>query len=298
VVTNQVGTLLIPFGGSFTGKPAPGLTETVLVHTSKNAMPVDLIIATLTGEPATRGYQPTGKEEPLAIRLTGKFKTAFPNGKPQPYGQKKEEAKKESAPPPKQLMASTAENSVVLVGDADMLSDGAAVDVQDVFGQRLVVPRNGNLAFAQGFVEQFAGDQALMSLRSRASFVRPLTVIQQMESQAQEAYLGKIKSLEDNLNQTQEKLQALQKGRGASAQQSTILTPEQQTEIENFRKHAAETRVALKELRKNLRVETDRLEIWTKVVNIALVPLLVAILGLALGYARRRHVVEAAGAKK
>ena len=55
-----------------------------------------------------------------------------------------------------------------MVADVDMLTDGAAVDIQDVFGQRVVVPRNGNLAFAQGLVEQLAGDNALMNLRSRA----------------------------------------------------------------------------------------------------------------------------------
>ena len=101
VVTSQVGTMLIPFGGVFTGKPAAGLTETVLAHTSKNSMLVDLIIATLSGEPSTRGFQPSGKEMPLAIRLTGKFKTAFPKGKPKPYvppgEQKKGEAEKKPA---------------------------------------------------------------------------------------------------------------------------------------------------------------------------------------------------------
>ena len=49
---------------------------------------------------------------------------------------------------------------MVLVADVDMLTDGAAVEVQEIFGQKLVVPRNGNLAFAQGLVEQLAGDPA------------------------------------------------------------------------------------------------------------------------------------------
>ena len=193
----------------------------------------------------------------------------------------------------KHLRESAAENSIVLVADVDLLSDGAAVEVQDVFGQKLVVPRNGNLSFAQGLVEQFAGDQNLMSLRSRASFTRPLTVIQRMEAQAQQQYLGKIKALEDSLNQTQEKLQALQKGKPGAAT-STILTPEQQVEIDNFRKKAAETRVELKEVRKNLRVETDRLQFWTKVVNIGLVPLLVALTGLGLALVKRRRAAAAA----
>jgi ABC-type uncharacterized transport system involved in gliding motility auxiliary subunit len=298
VVTSQVGTLLIPFGGAFKGKPADGLTQTVLAHTSKNAMPVDLIIATLSGEPSTRGFQPTNEQMPLAIRLTGKFHTAFPEGKPKPFGmppradkKKGAEPKKEEPKPEPQLKQSAAENSVVLVADVDLLSDGAAVEIQEVFGQRVAVPRNGNLALALGLVEHFSGDSALIGLRSRASFSKPLTTIREMEAQAQQQYLGKIKELEDNLNQTQENLKKLQTTKGGAA--STIMTPEQQAELDNFRKRAVETRRDLKELRKNLRVETDTLEFWTKVVNIGLVPLLVALTGLALALRRRRAVASA-----
>jgi len=297
VVTSQVGTLLIPFASVFTGKPAAGLTETVLAHTSKNSMLVDLIIATLSGEPSTRGYQPSGTEYPLAIRLSGKFKTAFPEGKPKPYEPPAKDKKK--AAPPKaeeaktgpQLKESAKDNSVVLVSDVDMLTDGAAVDIQDVFGQRLVVPRNGNLNFALSLVEQVAGDFDLSSLRSRAAFTRPLTVIQQMEARAQQSYLGKIKELEDNLGKTQEKLAALQKSRAGAA--STVLTPEQQSEVDNFRKKAAATKRDLKELRRNLRVESEKLQFRTKLVNIGLMPLLVALLGLALALARRRRKTAA-----
>jgi ABC-type uncharacterized transport system involved in gliding motility auxiliary subunit len=86
--------------------------------------------------------------------------------------------------------------------------------------------------------------------------------------------------------QTQEKLAALQKQRGGT--QSAILTPEQQTEVENFRKKAADAKRDLKELRKNLRVESETLQFWTKLVNIGAIPLLVVILGLGLALARRR----------
>jgi len=294
VVTSQVGTLLIPFGGAFKGKPAEGLTQTVLARTSKNAMPVDLIIATLSGEPSTRGFQPSGEEMPLAIRLTGKFHTAFPEGKPQPFmppradrkkGQDEKKKAEDKAEP--QLKQSKDDNSVVLVADVDLLSDGAAVEIQEVFGQRVVVPRNGNLALALGLVEQLSGDSALISLRSRASFSQPLTVLREMEAQAQQQYLGKIKELEDSLNQTQENLQKLQRSKAGVT--SSILTAEQQAELDNFRKKAAEARLALKQLRKNLRVETDALEFWTKVVNIGLVPLLVAMAGLLLALGRRRR---------
>ena len=290
VVTSQVGTLLVPFSGVFSGKPAEGLSQTVLAHTSKNSMLVDLIIATLSGEPSTRGFEPSGQEQPIAIRLQGKFATAFPEGKPRPFMPRDEKSadKKEPAKPEPQLKESAQETSVVLVGDVDMLTDNASVEVQDVFGQRLVVPRNGNLNFALSLVEQLAGDQNLINLRSRAAFTRPLNVIRDMEARAQQAYLGKIKELEDSLNKTQEKLQELQKARGGG--QATILTPEQQAEIENFRKVATETRRELKDVRKNLREETDTLQFWTKVVNIGFVPLLVAVAGLVLALIHRRRV--------
>jgi ABC-type uncharacterized transport system involved in gliding motility auxiliary subunit len=291
VVTSQVGTLLIPFGGAFKGKPADGLKQTVLAHTSKNSMPVDLIIATLSGEPSTRGFQPSGEEMPLAIRLTGKFHSAFPDGKPKPYAppraDKKKDEKKDDGKVEPHLKQSAEENSVALIADVDMLSDGAAVEIQEVFGQRVAVPRNGNLALALGLVEHFSGGNALIGLRSRASFSKPLTVVREMEAQAQQQYLGKIKELEDSLNQVQENLKKLQGSKAGTS--SSIMTTEQQTELENFRAKAIETRGVLKELRKKLRVETDALEFWTKVVNIGLVPLLVALAGLGLALAKRRR---------
>jgi ABC-type uncharacterized transport system involved in gliding motility auxiliary subunit len=175
----------------------------------------------------------------------------------------------------------------VLVSDVDMLTDGAAVDVQDVFGQRVVVPKNGNLNFAQSLVEQVAGDFDLSGLRSRAAFTRPLVVVQQMEARAQQAYLGKIKALEDDLIATQDKLTAMQKQ--SPSAQATILTPAQQAEIESFKKKAIQTRQDLKELRKTLRAQTDALQFWTKIVNIGALPLLVIIVGLGIAIARRRR---------
>ena len=295
-VTSQVGTLLYAFGGYFTGKPVEGLNMTVLAHSSPNNMPVDLIIATLTGEPSTKGFQPTNAEQPLALRLSGKFKSVFPDGKPKdPYAEMKKEkegeAKKPEAPTEPHLKESKDENTVVLVGDADMLTDNAAVEIQDVFGQRVVVPRNGNLNFAQSLVEQLASDQNLIGLRSRAAFTRPLTVVREMESKAQEAYLGKIKELEDDLQETQKTLEDIQKRRGdAKDKGPVVLSPEQQQEVDNFRKRAVETRKDLKDLRRDLRQDAESLQFWTKVVNIGAMPLLIVLLGAGIALSRKNQV--------
>jgi len=283
IATARLGSLLMPFAGVFTGKPAEGLSETVLIRTSSYSQLVDSFAATAQGEAAVKTFQPSGTEYPLAVRLTGKFKTAFPDGKPRPEDKTKAGPAKDAAP----LKESAAENAVVLVGDSDFINDGAAVQIQEIFGQRIVIPRNGNIAFAQALVDQFAGDPDLIKLRSRASAARPFIRIRDMEARAQQAYLGKIKELESNLGQTQEKLAALQKGRGPAA--GAILSAEQQSELENFKRKAAETRLALKEVRRELRSESEALQFWTKVVNIALMPLLVAIAGIAFAVLRRRR---------
>ncbi len=286
VTTSYLGTALLAFSGAFSGKPAEGLKESVLMHTSPTVKLVDSANAMARGEEAVRGFQPDGKEHPIAIRLTGKFKTAFPEGRPAPKADK--DAKPAPAEAGPALKESKTEGTVVLVGDSDLLNDGAAVQIRDIFGQKVAIPINGNLAFIQALVEQMGGDSDLINVRSRATASRPFTVVKQMEAEAAQAYLGKIKSLEESLQETRKKLESLQKTK-APAGGGAILSAEQQAEVENFRKRAADTRRELKNVRRELRSETESLEFWTKVVNTAAMPLLVALAGIAIAIVKRRR---------
>jgi ABC-type uncharacterized transport system involved in gliding motility auxiliary subunit len=283
VVTSQIETLLYAFGGAFELKLPDSLRATELIKSSPDSMLVDNANATKAGDEATKAFKPSGNAMPLALRLTGRFKTAFPEGLV---------LDKKPVPDTPALKESSSENSVILVADVDMLADGAAVDIQDVFGRKVVVPSNGNLAFAMGMVEQFSAGDALVSLRSRAASFRPLTVVRELEAEAQKQYFGQIQALEEELQKTTAKLQALQK-EGGGAKGAQILTPEQQAELERFRKTVAESRLALKEVRKNLRQDAESLVFWTKVANIALMPLLVALAGLIVALIRRRRVAAA-----
>jgi ABC-type uncharacterized transport system involved in gliding motility auxiliary subunit len=280
IVTGSIETLLYAFGGAFEVKGSD-LKAAELLKSSPNSMLVESGDAIKSGDDATKNFKPSGKSLPLALRLTGKFKTAFPEGIKQ---------KDKPVPDTPALRESATENSVILVADVDMLADGAAVDVQDVFGRKVVVPSNGNLAFALGMVEQLAAGDALISLRSRTASFRPLTVVRELEADAQKQYFGKIRALEEELQKTTARLQELQKAQGPNAGsggKAQILSPEQQDELERFRKNVAETRLALKEVRKNLRQDAEALVFWTKVANIALMPLLVALIGLLVALVRR-----------
>src|SRR3954471_9405329 len=118
VVTGSIETLLYAFGGAFQVKPVEGLKPTELLRSSPNSMLVDNMNATKSGDEATRSFKPSGQPLPLAVRLTGKFKTAFPDGL--------QLDKKPVAGTPV-LKESSVENSVILVADVDLLADGAAV---------------------------------------------------------------------------------------------------------------------------------------------------------------------------
>ncbi len=89
----------------------------------------------------------------------------------------------------------------------------------------------------------------------------------------------------DRLQETQQRLNELQVAR--DDQQQIVLTPEQAAEIEEFRKIRFETQRELKNVRRNLRQDIERLGFQVKALNMAAIPLLVAVFGVARGWRRR-----------
>jgi ABC-type uncharacterized transport system involved in gliding motility auxiliary subunit len=297
IITADATNLLLGFAGAFTGTAAPGLKETVLIKSSPRSQLVDPMSAQFGGEKIMKDLVPSGTEYPLAVRLTGKFKTAFPDGKPKapeppPAPDAKPEDKKPDAPAEKGLTESKEETAVVLIGDTDVIQDQVMVqEVQSPLGngQRMVVPKNGNLAFAQGAIEQLSGDNNLIAVRSRASRERQFTVVNAIQEKAESASQSKIKELETSLQETQTKLNDLQKAKGAEKGQKFILSPEQQEEIVNFRKKEAEVKQQIKEERKKMHADIDVLENTLKWGNIAVMPALVALAGIFLAVVRHQR---------
>jgi ABC-type uncharacterized transport system involved in gliding motility auxiliary subunit len=284
VVTSQVGDLWIPFGGAFTGTPVAGLKETVLLHSSTESQLVDAMMAAISGENVMKEFKPSGTSYALAVRLTGKFRTAFPNGKPP------DPADGTNQPPAAapSLKESASDTAVVLVGSSDMFANEFSLQqMQTPFGV-LNSPRNGNLNLAQSIVENLAGDSDLISVRSRATTSHPFTRIEQMKARAEEVYQSKINEYEQSLQDTRQKLADLQKSKD-QGQQRFILSPEQQAEIEKLRKKESETNQALKQERKELARDINSTENWLKWGNIIGMPLLVAMSGVGLAGLKRKR---------
>jgi ABC-type uncharacterized transport system involved in gliding motility auxiliary subunit len=285
VVTSQIDNLLLPFAGVFTGTPVGDLKQTVLLHTSPQSQLVEKFMAQFSGAQIEKDFKASGQEYTLALRLVGKFKTAFPEGKPHESAPGEEDKKDQSTNSVPSLKESK-ETSVILVGDSDMIYDRFAAQVQNLFGQRLVFPMNGNLNLVQNIVEQNAGDENLIAIRSRATMNRPFTRVRKMEVAAQDRYRSKIKELESSLQETQNRVNELQKTKENG--QKFILSPEQQAELAKFQEKQVQVRKELKDVRKDLHREIDSLENRLKWINIAGMPLVVTIAGVSLALLKRR----------
>jgi ABC-type uncharacterized transport system involved in gliding motility auxiliary subunit len=291
VLGAALSDLLMPYAGAFTGKPAEGLKEDILVHSTKQAGLVDTALLQAGPDAIQKAAQSANTEYPIAIRLTGRFKTAFPNGKPEVKNADNPSPgatpAASSAPVPELLKEARSEGVVILVGDADFAYDAIAGRAQQVLGQNVFIPSNGNLNFIQSCAEQLAGDSDLIGIRSRASGNRPFVVVNKMAAAAQQKYQSKIDELEDNLNQTRQKLAELQTSK--QTDQKLLLSPEQQAEIKKFHESEATINRELKQLRKNLREEIDSLQNTVKWIDIAGMPIVVTLVGLALAFVKRRQ---------
>jgi ABC-type uncharacterized transport system involved in gliding motility auxiliary subunit len=295
VLTSQTDDVWLPFAGAFTGTPAEGLKSDVLLKSSKQAQLVDGVTAQFNGQKTIDELKPAGVNYSLGMRLTGKFKTAFPDGKPggdakdadAKDGDKPEADKTATKASKDSLKESKANGIVFLFGDADMLADQFTVQINRMF--RIAEPLNGNLALVQSLVEQASGDASLVGARSRASLRRPFTVVQKIETEARMKWQSELERLQKKQDEAQQKLSEIKvKQDGNTAK--IILTPEQQAALETFQKQQVSARTELKKVKRSLREDVESLENKLKWLNIALVPLLVSVAGVGLAVARhRRH---------
>ncbi|HXC36611.1 MAG TPA: Gldg family protein [Candidatus Acidoferrales bacterium] len=284
VVTSEIDSLWLPTVGAFTGEPVAGLKETVLLHSSKEAELTDAMMAGMGGEAVMNGFKATGVNYDLAIRLTGKFKTAFPGGEPKDESAGTNTVAKAAD---NSLKESKTDTSVVLVGDSDMLADDFSLQKQNTPLGEMVNALNANLNFAQNLVEQMAGDSNLIGLRSRGSISRPFTRIKKLEAAAEATGQEKINELQQSLQDTEQKLNDLQQ-QNPGKDQKLILSPQQQAEIDNFRKKQAEVSRELRQAQKDLRREVVSLETQLTWLNILAMPCAITMAGVTTALIKRK----------
>ncbi len=302
---------------------AEGATTQVspILVTSAQAMQIAADKFAMMPDPVglLRAYKPEGKALTLAARVSGSANSAFPEGAPKPPKKDDEKAKDDdkakgdeksksepaksepkaeakdakpkdekaeaAAAPAKPHTASGRVNAIV-VADADLLNDQFWVEVRDFLGQQVAIPNASNAAFVVNALDNLSGSESLIALRGRGAEDRPFKLVNELRRDAERRYREKEQALTAKLKDVQDQLAKLEKaGEGGSV----LLSESDRQAIDKFRADMLATRRELREVKRALREDIDRLDGWLKFANIALVPLLIGVGGLGWAAVRRRR---------
>ena len=259
------------------------ITVTPLITTSAKSGTAPARTAMLGSAAMMRQYRAAGAPLTIALKLSGTFKTAFPDGPPAD-SEKKDDAKDNSN---KSAQLKEGESTVVVIADVDMLADETnAKDVTTPFGIMKQV-LSDNSVFVSNLAGQLAGDNDLISIRSRKVIDRHFTKVAKLQKEAQIRFEDKIKELQQQLQEAQQRINQLEQQKKSSGQQGFI-SNEQREEIRKFNLEKRRINKQMRQVQKDLRKDIDKLGTRIKLANIVLMPLLVVLAGIFIAIRKRR----------
>ncbi len=288
MATAQLKSAMFIESGSLAKREGADVTFTPLVETSAQAGTVaSMLLQFAQPDDVAKQITPSGKKT-IAALVTGKLKSAFPDGAPKDEPKPDAPAPAPEAPKAKgdHLAESKTTSTLFVIADTDWLFDDYSVRKFNFFGQTAAEPFNDNLAFAANTVEFLGGSQDLISIRGKGTSLRPFDVVRKMEAEAQKQYQTKLTELDGRLQQVQTKLTELQGKKGEGNR--LVATPELAKAIEDFQKQQATIRGERREIRRALREDIDRLENRLLVLNLLSTPVAVLLFGLWFSRNRRK----------
>ncbi len=287
-VTAQLQLMRISSGGAIQETGIDGITVTPLIQSSRDSMLVDTVAVRRRDDPSRllEAFDPSGVRQNLAVRITGKARTAYPGGAPAQNADPEAQQNPDAPKPPEPPQVSEGNINIIVVADVDMLADSHVVSGQT--GQ----PISNNGDFVVNAVENLAGGGALIGLRGRGLSHRPFTTVERIEDAARTKYFATEQRLEAELQDTQNQLAQLQSlNRDEIALE--LMSAEDQRRIIEFNRKMLTLRQQLRDVRKALNNDIDTLETQLQFANIALVPILLVAFGMVAASWRRSRLRSA-----
>ena len=272
VITANLASINVATSGFFSLAKNSKIKLTPLIETSSDASVVAADSVKFLPDPSKLlvGYQPGKERYVIAGRLEGAFASAFPDRKD-----------------PGHLAQAKSGGDIVLVADTDILTNRLWLQVQPFLGQPLVNAFANNGDLFVNAVDNLTGSSDLISIRGRGTSQRPFTRVEDMKRVAEDSFRGKEAELQDELQQTEHKVLALQNEKTKGNE--TILSPEQQEELSSFVQKRADIRKQLRQVRRGLDEQIDALGNRIKLIDIGLMPVLVTLAALGFAWWRRRR---------
>ena len=281
VITSSLKMMLIAEGGAVSHKSgATSRFEPLITLSKDSGVIAGSMAAYMMPSDLARDLKSDGKEKTVAAMVSGKFPTAFPNGKPAAEGQ----SQASSSRPHK--ATSDNETSIVVITDVDLFSDANSVDKFRFGPQVMVRARNDNLNFLVNAADFLGGSEDLIAIRSKGRIARPFDRVAEIQKNAQQRWQSEEEQLTNQLNDLQKKLNDMQSQRTDGNRY--VLTSEQQSEINRFRDEELKVKQKRREVRKNLREDIEKLGRQVVAANMLFVPLAAAGLGVTMFLRRSR----------
>jgi ABC-type uncharacterized transport system involved in gliding motility auxiliary subunit len=244
-----------------------------------------------------------GISHTIAARISGVIETAFPDGRPIVEVEALDEettalneedtAAAEEEPTPEHLGSSNSEVNILVFADTDMLGDRMWVQVGQFMGQRIPRPFSNNGDMVINALDNLSGGADLSSIRGRGTYSRPFTKVIQLQRQADDRLRVEEAELLDRLAEAEAALAEL--NQDENGELIGQVTPEIQAEVDRFNELMLETRRSLRDVQYQLTEDIEQLGANLKLINTALIPMLLSLLALLLSYlrAKRRKAVRA-----
>jgi len=296
ILTAETGVLQLASAGVLKAKEGASTTLTPLVRTSLQSTQIEVDAVKMQPDPVKilAEFKSDNQSYILAARVAGPVKSAFPDGPPTEPKKEGEETPANpaatTAPPAEALKESKVPANLIVVADTDLLEDLFWAQVQDFFGQRMIIPAASNGDFVINAVDNLLGSDDLISLRTRGMSARPFLTVQELQRDAELKFRAKERELTEKLRDTEKKLGELQsQGQPQGEAGRAIVSREQQEAIEKFRADMLGIRRELRDVQHELRRDIEALDMTLKFVNIGLVPILVGIAAIIVGVVRIRR---------
>ncbi len=283
-VTSQLKIVSFGSAGILNKKEGATVNFSPLFETSAEAMQLPVAMLQMDRNPVElmKDFKSENKKFTLAARLSGKVKTAYPDGQPQsdinnPFDQ-------DYVAPGKIL--TEGDINAIVVADTDMMNDEFWITMQDFYGVQVPQPIADNGNFIINALENMSGSSDLISLRNRGEYSRPFTVVDDIRRKAEAQFREQQQMLETKLAETEKKITALQQEKTGS---DLLISDQQRAEIDKFRMEQINTRKELRAVQHELQKNIEQLGTVLKFINIGLTPLLIVIVAFTIGMIRTRR---------
>lgn len=303
-ITSELNAIRMPFVGQLKLLDVndPNLTHTPLVQTTAKGntwtVSSSYELAMITPERIRAKFMPGTKPVTMAYMVSGRFRSAFPNGieiensMPDPNDPNETITTTQTITG---LTQATEDCAVVVISDADFISDPLAYQ-QTIFGA--MSPVGDNSALILNSIEGLFGSSDLIAIRSRGNYTYPFELVDKIEAEAKQETEDEVETLNAVITQYNSDLQKLvsqaQDGQDALIG-SDILTQRRNLEAKIVQAKRKLNEVKLKR-RERIEALRNRLRQWNMLAAPAVILCVAVIIGIRRNVRKRHYITQSSHA--